>query len=172
MRCQALGRTGLQSAYDGNGIRVEKSNGSTGTLYWRAFTGDAIAETGLTGSTSNSAYREYIFFAGRRVAWRDTSGNVFFYYADHLGSTNVVTTANGTPCYQATFTPYGEEHPTQNTCTQNYKFTGYERDAETGPRLRLRPLLQLTPRPLHVRRSLGRWNRKSTKPESICLRSQ
>jgi RHS repeat-associated protein len=117
---------------DGAGIRVEKSNGSTRTLYWRAITGDAIAETDLTGSTSNSAYKEYIFFAGRRVAWRDASGDVYFYYADALGSTNVITTGNGTPCYQATFTPYGEEHATQNTCSQNYKFTGYERDPETG----------------------------------------
>jgi RHS repeat-associated protein len=119
--------------YDGDGLRVEKSNGSTGTIYWRAVTGEAIAETDLTGSTTDSAYKEYVFFAGRRIAWHDSSGNVYFYYADHLGSNTVITTGNGTPCYQATFTPYGEEHLAQTTtCTQNYKFTGYERDTETG----------------------------------------
>ena len=36
-------------------------------------------------------------------------------------------------CYQASFTPYGEEHLAQTTtCSQNYKLTGYERDSETG----------------------------------------
>ncbi len=120
-------------AYDGNGMRVEKSNASGGTLYWRAITGETIAETDLTGSTTNSAYREYIFFAGRRIASRDSVPNVYFYYADHLGSTTAITTASGTVCYQASFTPYGEEHTAQTTtCPQNYKFTGYERDSETG----------------------------------------
>ncbi len=44
----------------------------------------------------------------------------------------MITNGSGTPCYQATFTPYGEEHATQTSCEQNYKFTGDERDAETG----------------------------------------
>jgi RHS repeat-associated protein len=73
-----------------------------------------------------------VFFAGRRIA-QDASSGVYFYYADQTGSTTVMTNASGTPCYQATFTPYGEEHATQTTCQQNnYKFTGFERDAETG----------------------------------------
>jgi hypothetical protein len=76
-------------------MRVEKSNASGGTLYWRAITGETIAETDLTGSTTNSAYREYIFFAGRRIAYRDSVPNVYFYYTDHLGSTTAITTASG-----------------------------------------------------------------------------
>jgi RHS repeat-associated protein len=118
--------------YDGHGLRVQKTNGSTGTLYWRSVSGQAIAETDLTGSTTDSAYKEYIFFAGRRIASRDTSGNVYYYYADQVGSTMTITNASGTPCYQATFTPYGQEMATQTTCASNYKFTGYERDSETG----------------------------------------
>jgi RHS repeat-associated protein len=115
--------------YDGNGLRVEKSNSATnGTLYWRSITGDAIAESNLSGTITN----EYVFFAGRRIA-QDASSGVYFYYADQTGSTTVMTNASGTPCYQATFTPYGEEQATQTTCQQNnYKFTGFERDAETG----------------------------------------
>jgi RHS repeat-associated protein len=121
--------------YDGHGLRVEKTNGSTGTLYWRDISGNTIAETDLTGSTTNAAYREYVFFAGQRIASRDSATptpNVYYYYADQVGSTITITTANGTPCYQATFTPYGQEMATQTTCSSNYKFTGYERDAETG----------------------------------------
>jgi RHS repeat-associated protein len=128
---QASGMTGgpWNYVYDGNGLRVEKSNSATnGTLYWRSITGDAIAESNLSGTITN----EYVFFAGRRIA-QDASSGVYFYYADQTGSTTVMTNASGTPCYQATFTPYGEEHATQTTCQQNnYKFTGFERDAETG----------------------------------------
>jgi RHS repeat-associated protein len=121
--------------YDGNGLRVEKTNGTSGTLYWRNLAGNTIAETDLTGSTTDSAYREYIFFAGQRVAQRDATTptpNVYFYYSDRVGSTTTITTATGTPCYQATFTPYGQEMATQATCSTNYKLAGYERDAETG----------------------------------------
>jgi RHS repeat-associated protein len=107
---------------------VEKSNASGGTLYWRATSGAALAETDLNGNITS----EYVFFAGQRIARRDSSNNVYYYYTDQVGSTTAITTASGTPCYGATFTPYGEEHNTLNTCAQNYKFTGYERDSETG----------------------------------------
>ncbi len=89
----------------------------------------------MTGGTTDSAYREYIFFAGQRVAQRDATTptpNVYFYYTDQVGSTTAISTAAGVSCYQATFTPYGQEMATQTTCSTNYKFTGYERDAETG----------------------------------------
>jgi RHS repeat-associated protein len=52
--------------------------------------------------------------------------------ADHLGSSRVVTNATGTVCYEADFYPYGGERAVTTTCAQNYKFTGKERDAETG----------------------------------------
>ena len=39
--------------------------------------------------------RDYTFFAGWRIAWRDSSGNVYYYFADVLGSTRVVTNATG-----------------------------------------------------------------------------
>ena len=35
-------------------------------------------------------------------------------------------------CYDADFYPYGGEQVVTNTCPQNYKWTGKERDAETG----------------------------------------
>jgi RHS repeat-associated protein len=47
-------------------------------------------------------------------------------------STVGATDASGNPCYEATYTPYGQETALLNTCPQNYKVTGYERDAETG----------------------------------------
>jgi RHS repeat-associated protein len=43
-----------------------------------------------------------------------------------------MTTSTGTVCYDADFYPYGGERVVTNTCPQNYKFTGKERDAETN----------------------------------------
>jgi YD repeat-containing protein len=120
--------------YDGSGVRVAKSNANGGSctgsptvdvLYWRAPWGDTIAETDGTGSTSNSNYHEYVFFAGRRIARSDpSSGNVYYYFADQLGTTRSVTQANGTICFAADYYPYGEEVDYTTSCPQNYKFTG------------------------------------------------
>jgi len=136
--------------YDGNGLRVAKKSSATtcasGTvtkLYWRSITGRALAETDGSGSTANSAYYEYVFFGGRRIAQRTGPGAIFYYFADQLGSTRTITTGSGTGqtpgqlCYDADFTPYGQEmqhtERLQTTaCPPNYRFTGYERDSETG----------------------------------------
>src|SRR5262249_8935681 len=147
--------------YDGNGLRVAKISGGTGSncsggtytkLYWRSLSGDAITETDGTGSVTTN-YTEYVFFAGRRVASRVTGSNggytaLFYYFADQLGSTRTMTTGSGknndgsnqTPgqlCYDADFTPYGlemqhTERLQTTACPPNYKFTGYEHDSETG----------------------------------------
>jgi RHS repeat-associated protein len=128
--------------YDGDGLRVMKAHGSNCSsvtvdmLYWRSIYGDTIAETDGGGSTTNASYHEYVFFAGRRIAQSNpSSGSVYYYFADHLGSTRVVTNASDSLCYEADFLPYGTENTPSgfsNTCSTNYKFTGYERDGETG----------------------------------------
>ncbi len=128
--------------YDGDGLRVQKgyATGCTDVtwseLYWRDTGGNTIAETDGSGSTTNASYNEYVFFAGKRIAQSNpSSGNVYYYFADHLGSTRVVTNASGAPCYSADFLPYGLENTPSgftNSCSTNYKFTGYERDSETG----------------------------------------
>jgi len=60
-----------------------------------------LDETDLTGVTTNSAFKEYIFFVGRRIARRDSRNAVNYSFADHLGSTRVVTNSTGAACYQA-----------------------------------------------------------------------
>jgi len=116
---------GVTYTYDGDGKRVMKSSG---TLYWNLADGTPLAETNASGSTLN----EYIFFNGNRVARRDSSGNVYYYLLDHLGTTKTNTTSAGVVCYDADFLPYGQEMAYVTTCSQNYKFTGLERDTETG----------------------------------------
>jgi RHS repeat-associated protein len=127
--------------YDGDGLRVLKSNASGASctqaivdvIYWRDIWGNTIAETDSSGSTTNSNYHEYAFFAGRRVARRDGPGAIYYFFADHLGSTRTITDSNGNKCYDTDYFPDGAEvGPFTNTCSDHYKFTGYERDSETG----------------------------------------
>lgn len=118
---------GVTYSYDGNGLRVMKSNG---TIDWRGTGGNTLVETNLTGGLQS----EYIFFNGARIARRDSSGNVYYFFTDHLSSTRAVTNATGAVCYQADFTPYGGELTPSgftNSCTPNYRFTGFEYDSET-----------------------------------------
>jgi len=59
--------------------------------------------------------------------------NPIYYLEDLLGTSRVITTNTGVVCYDADFYPFGGERtPYTNTCPQNYKFEGKERDSETG----------------------------------------
>jgi RHS repeat-associated protein len=111
--------------YDGDLRRVEKSSG---TLYWYTPAGVPLAETDTSGNTLN----EYVFFGSARVARRDSSGNVYYYFEDHLGTATTLSNASGALCYDADFLPFGYENAYVTSCAQNYKFTGLERDGETG----------------------------------------
>jgi RHS repeat-associated protein len=126
--------------FHGDGQRVEKCAAAnatascpqttTGTLYWRGTSPDPVAETTLNGGAVTT---NYVFFAGQRIARVDPSG-VHFYFSDHLGTHGVVENATGTACEQdMDYYPYGG---TQNdycpSVAQNYRFTGKERDTESG----------------------------------------
>jgi RHS repeat-associated protein len=67
-----------------------------------------------------------------RIAWRDSSGGVYYYFVDMLGSTRVVTDSSGNTCFNADYYPYGQENDYSTSCSPRYKFTGYEYDSETG----------------------------------------
>jgi RHS repeat-associated protein len=58
---------------------------------------------------------------------------VHYYFSDHLGSSNVVTSATGVIEEDSDFYPFGGERLiTDILPDQQYKFTGKERDAETN----------------------------------------
>ena len=115
--------------YDGDGKRVQKSNG---TLYWYGTSSEPIAETNASGNTTN----EYIFFGGKRVALVAAGTSPVYYAQDILGTSRVITNSAGSICYDADYYPYGGERAVTNTCPQNYKFTGKERDPESGLAMR------------------------------------
>lgn len=126
--------------YDGDGQRVEKctegttpgtcATSATGTLYWRGSGSAPLTETDLSGTVKTT----YIFFNGQRVARIDSAGAIHFYFSDHLGSHGVVENATGSACEQdIDYYPYGGvENDYCPNVAQNYKFTGKERDSESG----------------------------------------
>ena len=123
------GATEVQFFSDGDGNRVQKSNGK---LYWYGSGTEILDESDASGNITN----EYVFFAGKRVARRHiVSGqpdSFSYYFADHLGSSRVVTDASGTILDDSDFYPFGGERPYIGPSSgNNYKFTGKERDSES-----------------------------------------
>src|SRR5258708_7422349 len=57
--------------------------------------------------------------------------STMYYHGDQIGSSRLMTSDGGWPGWQGTFLPYGEEYNPQIT-TNHYKFTGKERDSESG----------------------------------------
>ena len=122
------GAGGYTYTYDSDGNRVKKANGSTGTLYWYMTPG-IVAESDLSGNLKS----EYVFFNGERVARRDfPAGSVAYYFSDHLKTASVITDATGNIKSESDFYPWGGELQFVNNDANHYKFTGKERDSETG----------------------------------------
>jgi RHS repeat-associated protein len=57
---------------------------------------------------------------------------VHYYFADHLGSADVVTSNLGVIQKESDYYPYGGEIVVTGSDANNYKFTGKERDSESG----------------------------------------
>jgi len=127
--CEKWDFAGYTYSYDADGTRMEKANGSTGTMYWPGPSG-TLTESDLTGTINE----EYVYFNGQRIARVDRpSGTVHYYFSNHLGSHTMVTSATGTCEQDIDYYPYGgvviDHCP---NVAQHYKFTGKERDSESG----------------------------------------
>jgi RHS repeat-associated protein len=117
---------GVTYSYDGDGNRVMKSNG---TIYWRGSDGETLAKSNLSGTISE----EYVYINGKREVRMDRpSGAVHLYFTDLVGSTTLITDVNGTPQEQSDYYPFGGEIPISGSDPNHYKFTGKERDSESG----------------------------------------
>jgi RHS repeat-associated protein len=77
---------------------------------------------------------DYIYFGGKRIARQDdTTGNaVYYFFQDHLGTALVMTDSNGAIQQQSFYYPFGGERVVTNNVDSRYKFTGLERDSESG----------------------------------------
>jgi RHS repeat-associated protein len=111
--------------------KVRREPGAPGKLYWFGTGSAPVAESDASGNLTN----EYIFFDGHRVAMKRMSdATVHYYFADQIGSANMVTNATGAmpPEQDIEYHPYGEQQIYTDTLGQEYKFTGKEHDPETN----------------------------------------
>jgi RHS repeat-associated protein len=124
--------------YDGDGRRLIKEQKvivagrrelRITKIFWYGSGSTPLHETDAPATT---AFNEYVFFNGQRIARVDASNNVDYYFADHLGTARVVTNSTGTILDDSDFYPFGGERPVSSSSGNTYKFTGYERDSETG----------------------------------------
>jgi RHS repeat-associated protein len=117
---------GVTYTYDAEDRRVMKSTGKT---YWYGVGSDPLSESDVYGNISN----EYIFLNGARIAMLTLStGAVNYYIADHLSSSRIVANSSGSVLDDSDFYPYGGERSYSSSSGNNYKFTGKERDTESG----------------------------------------
>ena len=114
--------------YDGDGQRVMASGGASGTrVFWYDEAGNVIEEE--DGSNVN----EYLYLGNQRIARIYNLFTPYYYYSDYLGTSRVSADENGNKCYDADYFPWGDEQQVYvNTCPQNYKFNGKERDPDMG----------------------------------------
>jgi RHS repeat-associated protein len=118
---------GQSYMYDGRGNRTEKAGLK---FYWYGLGSEVLDESDTSGNITD----EYVYFGSERIAHlSQPSGTVYYYQADFLGTARALVQAGQTsPCFDADFYPFGGERDYIDTCSQNYKFQGKERDPESG----------------------------------------
>jgi RHS repeat-associated protein len=114
---------GASYGYDGDGKRIKKAVGAVTTVFVYDAAGLLVAEY----DNSNSL----------------PTGGTSYLTADNLGTPRVITDSNGSVVSRHDYLPFGEEIPGDNSWRNTahgygaddgvrQKFTGYERDNETG----------------------------------------
>lgn len=130
--------TVLAYAYDGEGKRVRKFVGEN-TRFVYGIGGELLAEyNGSTGAIT----KEYINGASGLTATIDPTNGTQYLTPDHLGSPRVVTNSSASVTQRRDFMPFGEEVTAgagrssgsgwSSTSSPRQKFTGNERDTESG----------------------------------------
>jgi RHS repeat-associated protein len=128
--------------YDGDGQRIEKCTEGTvpgtcatnpiGTFYWKLADGSTQAESDLGGNWT----ADYGLIRGRIADRVDSASgaqvDVRYYFQDRLHSTNIVTDCCGNILNESDYYPYGGEIVVSGSDPNRYKFTGKERDSESG----------------------------------------
>src|SRR5579864_1233649 len=127
-------------AYDGDGRRVQKIVYPEGTNPCTAASTGAVVTTFVYDAQGELAAE----YGGPQ----NPEAGVTYLTADHLGSTRLVTDSNANPIERIDYAPFGEEliqgidgrgapystnqYPTATLDAVTEKFTGKERDSETG----------------------------------------
>ena len=114
-----------QYAYDANGRRVESIEAATTTFY--SYTGTSV----LFQCTASGTSTDYIFAGGMEVARLVSGSTTYYYHTDALGSTRLVTDANGHGVFSTGYQPYGQNNGTP-TGSEILQFTGMPYSSAIG----------------------------------------
>ncbi|MCY3713099.1 MAG: DUF5675 family protein [Gemmatimonadetes bacterium] len=107
--------------------RVKKTVGTAVTYYLRGPGGNVLAE--YDGSQTLTA--RYVYAGSKRIA-RITGDSASYYLADHLGSTRSLVDGEGAVTAAYDYWPYGKVLASSGSGATHFRFTGHERDAESG----------------------------------------
>jgi RHS repeat-associated protein len=110
-------------------VNSTRKDATTGTFYWKFPEGSTQVESDLGGNWTSA----YGLIGGQIISRVDLPADVVHYYFhDHLHSTNIVTDCCGNILNESDYLPYGVESQITDTDSNHYKFTGKERDTESG----------------------------------------
>lgn len=110
-------------AYDGNSLRLKKTNGAT-TIFIRA--GVMTLAEYAPGAPPTSPLREYVYGGGQLIASK-ASGSYKWYVRDHLSVRATYDEATS-GLLRLGHLPFGEDW--YGASTEKWRFTGYEREAD------------------------------------------
>ena len=116
--------------YDGDGGRVKKTVTSGSTTTTTTYIGKLYVCEGTSCSRLIYAGNQRIALVPMPPSGRTPSPSYF--HPDHLGSTSVLTNAQGMAEEHNSYRPYGQLHTHTGTADVAYKYTGQERDPSTG----------------------------------------
>jgi|GEM_PF-2374388 len=108
-------------AYNGDGARVKRTDGTTTTYY----VGNHY-EVGVTGGVTTTT--KYYYFGSQRVAMKQGS-NVTYLHSDHLGSTSATS---GAITSSQVYFPFGKVRDGTGTLPTDFTFTGQKLDLSDG----------------------------------------
>ena len=106
--------------------RVKKTVGTAVTYYLRGAGGTVLVE--YNGQEISA---RYVYAGTRRIA-RVASSGTRYYLTDHLGSTRSLLDEEGTVTAAYDYWPYGKVLATTGAESTHFRFTGHERDSESG----------------------------------------
>ena len=108
---------------------IKEVDGVT-TVFHYDFNGNIIAESYLDGNFNT----EYLYNGKGRVALVNVStGEMFFFLNDRLGTPQMLTDASNTVVWEGLYKPFGEADVNPNSSVvNNFRFPGQYYDQETG----------------------------------------
>lgn len=126
----SYGGYSLQQNYDGDGLRVKKSDNGTITYYVRSSVlgGQVVAEANASGVVK----RTYTYLGGQLLSLRNANekgSGAYWIHEDPITKSKRVTNSLGTVVSTVELDPWGADTPRSNNAAfQPKKFTTYERD--------------------------------------------